>query len=139
MLQQQLQAININVTIEQLEWGNLLDAWVNSDFEMLNILLLGQPDPDGYTWGRYHSTSPTNRNLISDPELDAMLDEARSTVNPESRRALYADVQQKLDTLVPNLFYYVYDVWLIWDPRFRGITPMPNASAPYMKRVWIEQ
>jgi peptide/nickel transport system substrate-binding protein len=139
VLQQQLQAININVEIEQLEWGNLLDAWVNSDFEMLNILLLGQPDPDGYTWGRYHSSSPSNYNQISDPELDALLDEARANVVPEERQALYAEIQQKLDTLVPNLFYYVYDVWLIWDPRYRGITPMPNASAPYMKRVWIAE
>jgi peptide/nickel transport system substrate-binding protein len=139
VLQQQLQEINVNVTIEQLEWGNLLDAWVNSDFEMLNILLLGLPDPDGYTWGRYHSDSPSNYNQISDPELDAMMDEARATVDPDQRQALYADIQRKLDTLVPNLFYYVYDVWLIWDPRYRGITPLPNASAPYLKRVWIEQ
>jgi peptide/nickel transport system substrate-binding protein len=139
VLQQQLQAININVNIEQLEWANLLDAWVNMDFEMLNILLLGQPDPDGYTWGRYHSTSPTNRNQIADPELDALLDEARATTDLDQRKALYADIQQKLDTLVPNLFYYVYDVWLVWDPRFQGVTPMPNASAPYMKSIWIEQ
>lgn len=139
VLQQQLQAIGIKVNIEQLEWGNLLEAWVNSDFEMLNILLLGLPDPDGYTWGRYHSTSPSNYNKLSDPELDAMMDEARATVDADQRKTMYADIQQKLDTLVPNLFYYVYDVWLIWDPRYQGITPMPNASAPYMKRVWIQQ
>ncbi len=139
ILQQQLKAINVDVKIEQLEWGNLLNAWVNSDFEMLNILLLGLPDPDGYTWGRYHSKSPSNYNKISDPDLDAMMDQARSTVDREQRKALYRDIQLKLDDLVPNLFYYVYDVWLIWDARARGITPMPNASAPYLKRVWFEQ
>ena len=139
ILQQQLQPIGVNVNIEQLDWANLLDAWVNSDFEMLNILLLGQPDPDGYTWGRYHSSSPTNRNKISDPDLDALLDQARSETDVERRKELYAEIQLKLDELVPNLFYYVYNVWLIWTPTARGITPMPNASAPYLKRVWFAQ
>jgi peptide/nickel transport system substrate-binding protein len=138
VLQQQLQAINVNITLEQLEWGNLLDAWVNKEFEMLNILLLGLPDPDGYTRGRYHTESTSNRNLLSDPELDAMMDEARATIDPEQRQVMYADIQQKLDTLVPNLFYYAIDTWLIWDPAFQGVTPLPNASAPYLKEVWIE-
>jgi peptide/nickel transport system substrate-binding protein len=139
ILQQQLKPIGVNVEIEQLEWGNLLDAWVNSDFEMLNILLLGLPDPDGYCWGRYHSTSPTNYNKISDSELDGLMDKARAETDLEARKSLYADIQKKLDTLVPNLFYYVYNVWLIWDPSVQGITPLPNSSAPYMKRIWIEQ
>jgi peptide/nickel transport system substrate-binding protein len=139
ILQQQLKPLGVNVKIEQLEWGNLLDAWVNSDFEMLNILLLGLPDPDGYCWGRYHSTSPTNYNKISDPELDTLMDQARAETDLEARKGLYADIQQKLDTLVPNLFYYVYNVWLIWDPKVQGITPLPNSSAPYMKRIWIQQ
>jgi peptide/nickel transport system substrate-binding protein len=139
ILQQQLKAVGINVNIEQMEWGNLLDAWVNSDFEMLNILLLGLPDPDGYAYGRYHSTSPSNYNKISDPDLDAAVEQARGETDVEKRKALYRDIQLKLDELVPNLFYYVYDVWLIWDPAVQGVTPLPNSSAPYMKRIWIQQ
>ncbi len=141
VLQQQLQAIGVNVNIEQLEWGNLLDAWVNSDFELLNILLLGQPDPDGYTWGRYHSASPTNYCQVSDPDLDAMLDQARAEVDVATRQGLYRDIQLKLDEVVPSLYYYVYDVWQVWaaNPPVHGVTPMPNASGPYIKRIWIEQ
>lgn len=139
ILQQQLQPLGINVEIEQLDWANLLDAWVNSDFEMLNILLLGLPDPDGYTWGRYHSESPTNYAQISDPDLDALMDEARSETDLDRRKELYAEIQLKLDELVPSLFYYVYNVWLVWVPNAQGITPLPNSSAPYMKSVWLAQ
>jgi peptide/nickel transport system substrate-binding protein len=139
VLQQQLQAINVNITLEQLEWGNLLDAWVNKDFEMLNILLLGLPDPDGYTRGRYHTESTSNRNQISDPELDTMMDDARATVDPAERQAKYAEIQHRLDALTPNLFYYVIDSWQVWDPRYQGVTPLPNASAPYLKEVWIDE
>jgi ABC-type transport system substrate-binding protein len=67
------------------------------------------------------------------------MDKARAETDLEARKSLYADIQKKLDTLVPNLFYYVYNVWLIWDPSVQGITPLPNSSAPYMKRIWIEQ
>ncbi|MCC6674492.1 MAG: hypothetical protein IT339_04810, partial [Thermomicrobiales bacterium] len=139
ILQQQLKPLGVNIKIEQLEWGNLLDAWVASDFEMINILMLGQPDPDGYTYGRYHSSSPGNYTKISDPELDTMLEAARGETDFEKRKALYRDIQLKLDTLVPMLLFYVYDVWLIWDPSVQGITPLPNSSAPYMKRMWIAQ
>ncbi len=139
ILQQQLKPLGVNIKIEQLEWGNLLDAWVESDFEMINILMLGQPDPDGYTYGRYHSSSPGNYTKISDPDLDAMLEAARGETDFEQRKALYADIQLKLDTLVPMLLFYVYDVWLIWNPAVQGITPLPNSSAPYMKRMWIAQ
>ncbi len=139
ILQQQLEPVGINVQIEQLDWANLLDAWVNSDFEMLNILLLGLPDPDGYTWGRYHSESPTNYAQISDPDLDALMDEARSETDLDRRKELYAEIQLKLDELVPSLFYYVYNVWLVWVPNAQGITPLPNSSAPYMKSVWLAQ
>lgn len=138
ILQQQLQPLKINVTIEQLDFANLLNAWVDNEFEMLNILLLGQPDPDGYTWGRYHSESPTNYNQISDPDLDALLDEARSETDMEARQQLYTDIELKLDELVPNLFYYVYNIWQVWDPRYRGVTPLPNSSAPYLKNVWFD-
>jgi peptide/nickel transport system substrate-binding protein len=138
ILQQQLQPLGINVQIEQLDWANLLDAWVNSDFEMLNILLLGLPDPDGYTWGRYHSESPTNYAQISDPDLDALMDEARSETDLDRRQELYNEIQLKLDELVPSLFYYVYNVWLVWVPNAQGVTPLPNSSAPYLKRVWLD-
>lgn len=139
ILQQQLKPLGVNIKIEQLEWGNLLDAWVASDFEMINILMLGQPDPDGYTYNRYFSDSPGNYTKINDPELDTMLEAARGETDFEKRKALYADIQLKLDTLVPMLLFYVYDVWLIWDPAVQGITPLPNSSAPYMKRMWIAQ
>lgn len=139
ILQQQLEPIGVNVQIEQLDWANLLDAWVNSDFELLNILLLGLPDPDGYTWGRYHSESPSNYTKISDPDLDALMDEARSETDVEIRKSLYAEIQLKLDELVPSLYYYVYNVWLVWTPDAQGITPLPNSSAPYLKRVWFTQ
>lgn len=137
VLQQQLKAIGVNVQIEQLEWANLLEAWTNSDFEMLQILLLGLPDPDGYAWGRYHSESPSNYNKLSDPELDELMDTARSEVDVDKRQALYRDIQLKLDELVPNLFHFVYDVWLIYDKKVQGVTPHPDASQPWVKSVWI--
>jgi peptide/nickel transport system substrate-binding protein len=47
VLQSQLRQINIEVNIEQLEWGTLLNAMrEDQDWDILNIILTFQGDPD---------------------------------------------------------------------------------------------
>jgi peptide/nickel transport system substrate-binding protein len=139
VLQNQLKAIGVNLELESVEWGNLLNAWFASDFEMLNLLMLGQPDPDGYTWGRFHSTSAGNFAKISDPDLDALLDKQRSTIDREERKKVLADVQRKIVELTPMLYYYCYYVWGIFKPYVKGVTPMANSSGVYLMNEWLDK
>lgn len=139
VLQRQLQAIGVDLKLESVEWGNLLAAWTKSDFEMLNLLMLGTYDPDGYAWGRFHSKSPANYAKISDPDLDVLLDKQRTTVDRAARKTVLNDTQRKIVDLVPMLFYYCYYVWGIYRPYVKGVTPMSNSSAPYTMNVWLDK
>ncbi len=139
VLQRQLQAIGVDLKLESVEWGNLLTAWTKSDFEMLNLLMLGTYDPDGYTWGRFHSKSPANYAKISDPDLDVLLDKQRTTVDRAARKTVLNDTQRKIVDLVPMLFYYCYYVWGIYRPYVKGVTPMSNSSGPYMMNIWLDK
>ena len=139
VLQRQLRAIGIDVRLESVEWGNLLSAWTKSDFEMLNLLMLGQPDPDGYTWGRFHSQSAGNYAKIKDADLDVLLDKQRTTIDRAARKQVLADAQRKIVELSPMLFYYCYYVWGIVRPYVKGMTPMANSSGIYLANVWLDK
>jgi len=139
VLQSQLKEVGINLELVTVEWGNLLDAWFASDFEMLNLLMLGQPDPDGYTWGRFHSTSAGNFAKINDPDLDKLLDTQRSTLDRTTRKNVLADVQRKIVELTPMLYYYCYYVWGIFRPYVKGVTPMANSSGVYLMNEWLDK
>lgn len=138
VLQRQLAEVGITVELESVEWGNLLSDWTNSDFQMLNLLMLGQPDPSGYTWGRFHSES-SNFAQIHNAELDALLDEQRTTVDREERKAVLAEVQHKIVELTPMLYYYCYYVWGIFRPYVKGVTPMANSSYVYQEDEWLDK
>lgn len=139
VLQRQLADVGISLELESVEWGNLLSDWVQSNFQMLNLLMLGQPDPDGYTWGRFHSQSPANYAKINDPDLDAMLDKQRVTIDRDERKAILADVQRKIVDLTPMLYYYCYYVWGIFRPYVKGVTPMANSSGVYLMNEWLDK
>jgi peptide/nickel transport system substrate-binding protein len=139
VLQRQLAEVGITVELESVEWGNLLSDWTNSDFQMLNLLMLGQPDPSGYTWGRFYSESPSNYAKISNAELDVLLDEQRTTVDREERKAVLAEVQHKIVELTPMLYYYCYYVWGIFRPYVKGVTPMANSSYVYQEDEWLDK
>jgi peptide/nickel transport system substrate-binding protein len=139
VLQRQLKAVGIDLKIESVEWGNLLSAWSKSDFEMLNLLMLGQSDPDGYVWGRFHSKSPAGYAKLSDPDLDILLDKQRTTVNRTERKKILDDTQRKIVELTPMLYYYCYYVWGVFRPYIKGVTPMANSSGGYLMHEWLNK
>ncbi|CAN5201857.1 ABC transporter substrate-binding protein [soil metagenome] len=141
ILQSQLAPLGINVEIEQVEWGNLLELYRTSyDFDLLNIILTHQPDPDGYLYGSFHSESTTNSPGISDPELDEMLDLGRRTADFDERKQIYDDLQRLLmDDLVPMLVTFNYNQYWPAQQYVNGYQVVPSISRIYLREVWKDE
>lgn len=139
VLQSQLQEINVNVEIEQLEWGTLLDAMrENQDWDLLNIILTFQADPDGYTYQYFHSDSSENYPGISEPELDELLEEGRTTTDDDERMEIYGEIQRRLsDEWVPKLPYFVYFQNFPAQERVKGWTMVPSISYKGLRETWL--
>lgn len=139
VLQSQLQEINVTVEIEQLEWGTLLNAMrEDQDWDILNIILTFQGDPDGYTYQYFHSESGENYPGISEPELDELLEEGRQTVDEDERMEIYAEIQRRLsDEWVPKLPYFSYFQNFPAQDRVRGWTMVPSISYKGLRQVWL--
>ena len=105
IVEQQLAAINIDVTIEQMEWAqllNLLDDG-NSDLFLLGWTTV-TGDGDYGLFPLLHSSqhgSPGNYTRFSHDEVDRLLDAARASTDVQERLDLYFEVQEILREEAP--------------------------------------
>lgn len=107
-LQESLAELNINVSIEQVEWGAYLEMTGNGDHDMF---ILGWSnstgDPDNGISPLFHSDmvgSPGNRSFFENDELDALLDEGKRESDEAAREEIYKDAQELLVEEAPAIF-----------------------------------
>ena len=107
-LQESLAELNINVNIEQVEWGAYLEMTGNGEHDMF---ILGWSnstgDPDNGISPLFHSDmvgDPGNRSFFENDELDALLDEGKRESDQEAREQIYQDAQQLLVDEAPAIF-----------------------------------
>ncbi|SDJ03950.1 glutathione ABC transporter substrate-binding protein [Natribacillus halophilus] len=108
ILQQQLAEIGVDMSIEQQEWGALLDATAEGSYEMV---MLGWTtvtgDADYAMYPLFHSDShgaPGNRTFYDNEEVDELLDAGRETADDDERIEIYSEAQQIINdeaTVVP--------------------------------------
>lgn len=102
ILLDQLKPLNINVTITGMEWANAVALFADPETSpALFPIYSGSdyPDPDAYLWPAYHSSSAgtwMGADHYNNPDIDAMLEEARSTADEQARLGLYEKIQQQL-------------------------------------------
>lgn len=107
-LQESLAELNINVNIEQVEWGAYLEMTGNGEHDMF---ILGWSnstgDPDNGISPLFHSDmvgAPGNRSFFENDELDALLDEGKRESDQDAREQLYVEAQQLLVDEAPAIF-----------------------------------
>lgn len=108
-LQERLKDINIDLEVEQMEWGSYLS---HADSGEHDLFVLGWPnptaDPDQSIWPLYHSSmhgTQGNRTFYDNEEVDQLLEEARQESDTETRGELYTEVQEILNEEVPAVHY----------------------------------
>ena len=111
ILQDQLKQIGIDLAIETVEWGAFLDGTARGDHEMF---LLGwgtvTRDPD---YGIYELVSTStmgsagNRSFYSNPTVDKLLEEGRTELDPEKRKAIYKEIQEIIRKDIP-MYMIIY-------------------------------
>ncbi len=100
------------------------------------------PDPSNFMDILFHSRSihpqnSENRSFYRNPELDAILDEARPETDRDKRLALYAKANAILARDAPWAFIsYPVDMF-VWQPYVKGFRPHPVWLNEY-RHVWLD-
>ena len=82
--------------LKNQEMGQFIQDWRNSNFDMFASTNAGSPDPDDYFFRTFRSGGSTNVFKYSNPELDGVLDSARTMQDAAARKTAYDKAQRIL-------------------------------------------
>ena len=130
----QLGQVGINVDLKIREWGDYVGQFRSEDGPPIYLLGWSIPtfDPDSILTPLL--TDGVTYSRFSDPDLTALIDKARSTVDATQRADIYSQVQQKMKDLAPMVFLYQLDELygvrdhVNWTPRADERVYLWNAS-----------
>ncbi|HSQ78034.1 MAG TPA: peptide-binding protein [Nitrospirota bacterium] len=127
IIQQNLKAVGIDVSIRVMEWQAFLEQIDKRSFEAI-ILGWGMGrDPDLYDIWHSSKTKKGEYNFIGykNTEVDRLLVDGRRTFDIEKRKKIYYRIHEILAEEQPYAFLYVPDALPIVHKRFKGIEPAP--------------
>jgi len=109
LVQEDLKAIGVNGELVGSEWAQYLDKLGAKDYQVGRLgWIADYPIMDNFLYPLFKTGSADNFSFYSNPDVDAMLDEARTTVDDDARIALYQEVERIVgeDAVVIPMFYY---------------------------------
>jgi peptide/nickel transport system substrate-binding protein len=139
--QESFKAIGINAEIINLEWGTFInDVFGGNDFDM-QVCGWGGPfiDPDEFLYPEFHSNQGFNPQLFADPEVDALLEQGRTTFEKADRKAIYDQVQEKIFTLSPVAAGANARLIQASQDYVQGFTPLPTGMMRWAREAWLDK
>jgi peptide/nickel transport system substrate-binding protein len=129
IVQAGLRDLGIGVEIRSLEWASFLKEHIKK--RRFDAVVMGWGlglDPDQYNIWHSTKTGPDDFNFISyaNPEVDALLDQGRTSCVQEVRARAYHRIHEILAAEQPIVFLYSRDALPVVSSRVRGIVPSPN-------------
>lgn len=137
-IQKQYMAIGIDVKVNQPQPAAYFKAVQDGDFDVAMTSFGG----NGSVYQGYYNllssdfnrplgeTAPSNYQRYSNPDVDALLTEFRTTVDEDRQKELAGELQEVMYNDVPVVSVYYAGLWgLFSDKSFTG---WPDAENPYM-------
>jgi ABC-type transport system substrate-binding protein len=132
--------LGVDIAIQQTEWATFLSdiSQKENPYQMYSLgWIADYPDPENFLDVLFHSEQSENHMRYSNPELDELLEKARTEQDPEERLNLYRKAEQIIINDAPwvPLFYEV-EYWLT-KPYVKGMI-YPSMIIPKLQYVSIE-
>lgn len=138
VLQAQLRDAGFRAKLDVQEFGSFVQNWRNSNFDAFVSLNGGSADPDGYLYRTFVTGGSTNVFKYSDPTVDRLLEQGRTTDGATRVRA-YSQLQSTLACRGPvaHLAYGV--LFSAARTNVKGFVPHPSRSLASLRATWIDR
>jgi peptide/nickel transport system substrate-binding protein len=137
VMQQQLREVGIVLDIRSFEFATFFSDVQHGAFQIYGLRWIGgNEDPDIFEYAFHSSKFPpngANRDYYSNPNVDALIDEARRQVDPKLRKPLYAAVQRILADDVPYINLWYLDNVMVHSSRVRNIQLNPAGNFDFLR------
>jgi len=140
VIQQQLNEVGIQMEIRTYEWGTFYSDIKSGNFQLYSLRWVGVVDPDIY-FDLFHSQSVppagANRGHYSNPEVDLLVEEGRTTADPEKRKAIYQKVQKIIASDLPYISLWTFSNVAVLKKGLSGFAPDPSGDFyPFVNLKW---
>ncbi|MFZ0759991.1 MAG: ABC transporter substrate-binding protein [Candidatus Sulfotelmatobacter sp.] len=136
VMQQQLREVGIALDIRSFESATFFADVTHGAFQMYSLRWVGgNEDPDIFYV--FHSSrfppNGANRGFYSNPEVDALIDQARREVDPAARKQIYAQVQLILAEQLPYIDLWYLDNVLVHNKRVLNLQLNPAGNYDFLR------
>ena len=140
VLQQNFAEIGFEVAVHEQPDSENNPLRAAGEFTLTTQGLGGVFDPDALH-GTHHSDGGRNFGEFSDPEIDALLEQGRTTIGAENRVPIYDEIQTKLlEEHAPQIYHSWGRPVAGHRPWLKGYGPtnMQTAATYRLYRSWFE-
>ena len=140
VLQQNFAEIGFDVDLEEIPDTEALTRRDGGQFTIHTQGVGGAFDPDAL-YNSHHTTGGQNFGEFSDPEIDALLEQGRTTLGLENRLPIYDEIQTKLlEEHNPQIYFAWGQPVVGHRPWVKGYGPTNSSTAATqaLYRSWFE-
>lgn len=126
VIQAMAQEAGIDIQIRSTEFASQLRDQQQGKFQMSRIGWSGRIDPDGNLHQFVTTKGNQNDGRYSNPEVDKLLDQARTVYEPAERKKLYDAAQTILQDELPIVYLYNQTVFFALRSNISGFVINPD-------------
>jgi peptide/nickel transport system substrate-binding protein len=141
ILQQQLAAAGITLTLRSSEFGTFYSDVSAGRFEMYALRWIGSnEDPDIFRYAYGSDRFPPkggNRGHYANPRVDALLAQASSITDEQQRRADYVEAEKILAEELPGIPLWYPNNEVVHTTRLQGVVPQVDGGFGFLRDAWV--
>jgi peptide/nickel transport system substrate-binding protein len=140
-IQAALARVGVALEVRTYEWATLYADVRSGNFQLSALAWVGVGDPDLYHLVLHSTMRPPsgyNRGAYASPVMDRLTTAGRRTLDPASRRRIYARVQRRAARDLPVVPLWWEDRVVIHTRRLRGFEPAPDGDLHGLARARME-
>lgn len=138
LVQAQVKEIGIEAQIQTLEFGALLKAGEQGDFDVMSLGWSGRIDPDGNIEPIFGVKGAFNYGKYNNPDAEALITKARQTAGQAERKKIYADLVRKINDDVAYVFTYFPPTSFAAVSSVKGFEVTPDGLMRFTK-TWLSK
>jgi peptide/nickel transport system substrate-binding protein len=137
VFQQQLRQVGIMLDLRTFEFATFFSDVARGAYQVHSLRWVGgNEDPDIFEYV-FHSAkfSPhgANRTYYANPRVDALIEQARGELDQNTRKQIYAEIQQILAEDLPYINLWYFENVMVHTRRVRNLTLNPPGNYDFLK------
>jgi peptide/nickel transport system substrate-binding protein len=137
VLQQFWKQVGANMEIEQIDQATVVPRAFMRQFQLTPWRIVDLADPDVQMYSNFHTGSPVALANYSDPELDRLLEHARTTADQAQRNEDYCAISRLINKQAIWYWTFQNTYYAISSSKIKGLPKMYSGMVD-VSGVWKE-